>query len=674
MGSEDLSRLIIIVLCVALVNAARSSGRLIYVDAAATGANDGSSWADAYTDLQEALVEANESAPAVVRVAQGTYQPATSPAGDFSATFQLHSQTVLEGGYAGGLEASPNVRDVDRYLTVLSGDLAGNDSAADTWDSPSRDDNCLVVVTGSGTDETAKIDGFTITGALWYGMRTCLGNPHVARCRFTDNANAGIYACDCNSVVTECVFKGNGYKSSLGGIFCAYGDLTVTDCAFVDNQGAAIRNDGTLNLLRCSFTANANPFLAVVENWGNLIARQCSFTSNLTTAVDCQPRVTLIDCRFTDNSSNRAGAVNALGVVTLVGCEFIGNVGSGSAVMAAGDVFTVENCLFAGNSSRFGAGAIDASSPTVMRLSNCTFVGNRGRPSAIRRSSPSPPTVAEVSQSIVWDGPAPFTEFTAFPPQIALTYCNVQGGYAGEGNVDIDPLFVDPGYWDTNGTPDDANDDIWVAGDYHLKSQAGHWDRAVETWVFDKMTSPCIDAGDPNAPLDDEPFPNGGYANLGAYGGTTEASRSYFGEPVCETHIAGDINGDCKVDDLDMDILMSHWLMPDIGKPNVPPTVVLTSPEDGAELTAPAPIVLQAQASDPDGVVLRVRYALEYRDETTYARGSTSSEDLTNGWQRQWSWSNVDYDGTYTIWAEAVDDSGATGVSRKIHVTLHPSN
>src|SRR5690606_30559576 len=162
--------------------------------------------------------------------------------------------------------------------------------------------------------------------------------------------------------------------------------------------------------------------------------------------------------------------------------------------------------------------------------------------------------------------------------------------------------------WDPNGTPDDPNDDAYVVGDYHLKSQAGHWDRATETWVFDEVTSSCIDAGDPNAPLGAEPFPNGGYVNLGAYRGTLEASRAYFGEPVCETHIAGDINGDCTIDDLDLDILMSHWLMPDIGRANIPPSVVLTSPEDGAEFAYPTPIILQAEASDVDGTVLTVRY------------------------------------------------------------------
>ena len=57
-----------------------------------------------------------------------------------------------------------------------------------------------------------------------------------------------------------------------------------------------------------------------------------------------------------------------------------------------------------------------------------------------------------------------------------------------------------------------------------------------------------------------EPFPNGGKINMGASGGTELASKSYFGKPVCDAVIAGDINGDCKVDDLDLDILELHWL------------------------------------------------------------------------------------------------------------------
>jgi hypothetical protein len=79
-------------------------------------------------------------------------------------------------------------------------------------------------------------------------------------------------------------------------------------------------------------------------------------------------------------------------------------------------------------------------------------------------------------------------------------------------------------------------------------------------WVKDDVTSPCIDSGDPGSPVADEPFPNGGRINMGAYGGTAEASKSYFGLPTCEKVVAGDINGDCRVDFDDLVIMASHWL------------------------------------------------------------------------------------------------------------------
>jgi len=123
-----------------------------------------------------------------------------------------------------------------------------------------------------------------------------------------------------------------------------------------------------------------------------------------------------------------------------------------------------------------------------------------------------------------------------------------------------DPLFATPSRWDPNELVSTPVDDFWVKGDYHLKSQAGRWDPNAGTWVQDDATSPCIDAGDPNSPIGLEPFPNGGRVNMGAYGGTAEASKSCFGGAGCDRIVAGDINGDCRVDWRDMAIMGLHWL------------------------------------------------------------------------------------------------------------------
>jgi len=130
----------------------------------------------------------------------------------------------------------------------------------------------------------------------------------------------------------------------------------------------------------------------------------------------------------------------------------------------------------------------------------------------------------------------------------------------GEGNIDSDPCFADLGHRDDNGTPEESWDDFYISGDYHLKSQAGRWDPNTQTWIIDEVTSLCIDAGDPMTPIGPEPFPNGGIINMGAYGGTTEASKSYFGKPSCEIIVAGDINGDCAVDFKDFVLMALHWL------------------------------------------------------------------------------------------------------------------
>jgi hypothetical protein len=93
--------------------------------------------------------------------------------------------------------------------------------------------------------------------------------------------------------------------------------------------------------------------------------------------------------------------------------------------------------------------------------------------------------------------------------------------------MNADPCFAQLEHLDPNGTPDDPNDDFLVSGDYHLKSQAGRFDPNSGTWVEDEITSPCIDADDPNAPVGQEPSPHGDRINIGAYGGTMEASKSF---------------------------------------------------------------------------------------------------------------------------------------------------
>jgi len=736
MESRILSKGVAVIVCACTAVAFAGPAKVMYVDAGAAGAKTGSSWADAYNSLQDALAAAAAAdKPVEIRVGQGVYKPdqgADITPGDRAATFKLLNGVAIRGGYAGGSRSDPNARDIAIYETILNGDLAGDDGS----EGPRGIDNSLRIVTGSGTDQTAILDGCTITAGLssfdpagtsgdrGAGLMVNAGSPTVLNCRFTgnhasgpggvvtarngaspiltgceflNNEGTGLYcmensnpvltdcrfegnifrgleslhsspvvigcqfvgnrrnairAIDSNSILTDCVFTGSGGKMPEQGIDFVSGRATLTGCAFTGFKDGAMEAPDDLTLVRCTFKDNSGFLAGAVRSYPNR-------------------RLTALECVFAGNDGSIAGAISG-GDMELHDCEFTGNSASGAGAVDGGrERFVATGCVFSGNSSQHGAGAI-SSRAEVQRLSNCTFVGNRGQYGTFD-FLPFGPVPIRLTQCIVRDGPEPLVSRFSEATRISVTYSNVQGGYPGEGNFDVDPCFVDPGGWDPNGTPDDPNDDFWVAGDYHLKSQAGHWDRATETWIRDDVTSACIDAGDPNAPLGTEPFPNGGYVNIGAYAGSAEASKTYFGEPVCENQIAGDINGDCIVDLTDVDILLSHWLMEGAGLVNLPPTITLLSPKDGDELTYPAPILFQAAASDPDGTVLRVKYTMEYRTANSRHTISSTVADPADNWDTTWTWSNIDDDGTYTVWAEAMDDEGAKTATPKIKVTFHPA-
>jgi len=112
-----------------------------------------------------------------------------------------------------------------------------------------------------------------------------------------------------------------------------------------------------------------------------------------------------------------------------------------------------------------------------------------------------------------------------------VTYSNIGGYGSGLGNMDTDPYFVQWGSWiESSGNPSSGSPTepsaIWNPGDYHLQSESGLWEPGNRMWLIDAISSPCIDAGDPNASVGLEIHPNGQRINLGAYGGTVEASRT----------------------------------------------------------------------------------------------------------------------------------------------------
>jgi hypothetical protein len=203
-----------------------------------------------------------------------------------------------------------------------------------------------------------------------------------------------------------------------------------------------------------------------------------------------------------------------------------GRAESAGGIYCSGSSPTICNCLIVGNCaySDTGGGVYCIDSNAIFE--NCTISGNyaslEGAGLYLCNSN------VVIINSIIWDNlPQEIEMACGLGPVIA--HSDIVGSWPEQGNISADPCFMNIGYWDLNGTPKNPDDDFWVDGDYHLKSQAGRWDPNSQSWVIDDVTSPCIDVGDPNSPVGDEPNPNGGRINIGAYGGTPEASMSFHG-------------------------------------------------------------------------------------------------------------------------------------------------
>ncbi|UCG48171.1 MAG: right-handed parallel beta-helix repeat-containing protein [Phycisphaerales bacterium] len=383
------------VCCFALIMlvSTAASGKVIYVDANAPGSSDGTKWADAYVFLQDGLADAdNSEKPVYIKVAEGIYRPDCNSAvplgtGERHATFQLISGVTLFGGFAGFDRADPDERNVGLYQTILSGDLHVNDQPG----FGSYEDNSYHVVTGSGVEPNAVIEGFTIVGGnangtnppdnSGAGMYSDNGFATIALCTFLRNRatvfGAGMYNGGGGPHLSECIFRTNavvGGQSRGGGVYNEQSSATFNDCLFHDNlaegsqcSGGGMHNEASDTILsECTFNINrAEGYLA---RGGGLDEYSSSST--------------LSDCTFSSNSATYTGGGmhNENGSPELTGCSFNGNTAeSGGGVYsdswhdrAAGNLAVFTNCTFSGNSSVVAGGGM-YSIFCDSRLDDCTF-------------------------------------------------------------------------------------------------------------------------------------------------------------------------------------------------------------------------------------------------------------------------------------------------------------
>lgn len=329
---------------------------------------------------------------------------------------------------------------------------------------------------------------------------------------------------------------------------------------------------------------------------------------------------------------------------------------------------TLANCTLSGNSAEMGGGIWNGRG-SASKLTNCILWGNSGSNGADESAQISDLHSAETS---------------------VANYCCVQGwagSLDGIANIDSDPLFVDPN-----------------AGDYHLKSVGWRWDSKRQRWHYDKITSPCIDAGNPGSPLDGEPLSVPGdpinkwginlRINMGAYGGTAEASM-----PPYDWTLLGDLTNDGIVNTRDFAVQAQYWMktenplktsmieagaagqLGDLSRNGVvdttdlallaedwlkyikPPVVNIISPQDGTVFfTQLIAIEIEADAWDLNGSVVKVEFFVN-------GRKINEDHDGSDGWKAEWT----EYArGPYTLTAIATDSSGVTATSPPVRVRVIP--
>ncbi len=379
---------------VALIPGTALAGSVLYVNASVSGgAADGSSWTDAYADLQSALSTAASGDE--VWVAAGTYTPTAGT--DRSATFALKSGVALYGGFA-GTETLRSQRDWVANHTILSGDIGSPNNSGD---------NSYHVVTADGVT-LAVLDGFTVTlgnagDGNGGGMHTATGSVTVANVVFSSNAAAhggGMYNDSGSPTLTNVAFNSN-YAMNFGGGMCSMlGSAVLTNVSF-DWNDAGSGGGGMYN-------GASSP--------------------------------TLTDVTFTSNYGWRGGGIRGyMSSPTLTRVTFrtnsAGAEGGGLYAEGGSPVFT--NAVLSGNNAPDGGGvSVEGGSPVFTNVSFSQNIADRGGAIYSLGSSPT------LTNCILW-GDTGYAAGAELYGGATITYSDVKGGNEGTGNVDADPLFLD---------------------------------------------------------------------------------------------------------------------------------------------------------------------------------------------------------------------------------------
>ena len=354
-----------------------------------------------------------------------------------------------------------------------------------------------------GEDESSKLEGFTIRYATGYGIY-CSGSsptitecillmngegfgiidssPAVSNCTISGNPDGrGVYLSNSDAILSGCTIEGNTKDSYGGGIYCGlYSNPTITDCTIEGNSaergGGIYCSSSSPTISDCMISGNT----ASNDYDGDGGGIYCYYSS-----------LTITNCIISGNMADNDGGgifCRDFSSPTITKCTFTGN----SAYNWGGGIGcnnysspSISNCIFTGNYGSYGGGGISCYSNDSPSITHCTLTGNSGgsRSGGVSCYFSSFPTI---TNCILWnDTPEEIYVYEDSDSDPVVTYSDIQGGWEGEGNIDVDPLFFNP-----------DNDD------YHLS-----------------IDSPCIDTGIGTSVTDDfegDARPWGDWFDIGA--------------------------------------------------------------------------------------------------------------------------------------------------------------
>ncbi|HEX4118984.1 MAG TPA: Ig-like domain-containing protein [Verrucomicrobiae bacterium] len=361
----------------------------IYVNASASAGGNGLSWATAFRTIQQAMASSLlDSCESQVWVARGQYSLGAG------GSILMRSGVELLGGFA-GTETNVSQRNPGGNTTVLNGTSSASAVTADGTQAP--------------CNFSAILDGFTVSSTGYApGISVSDASPTIRNCSFVNNSYVAIEVDGASPLIQNCVFDNGAYTPVL-------------------------LNDGSSAVISgCNFTGNV--------------------TDNSSTIGNNDSTVTIIGCTFADNNGVGGGLVNESdGNAIVLDSIFIGNsAGAGAALENLGGGIEVTNCIFARNSSYNGGAIYNAGNLSVV---NSTFYQNAVQSfggSGVEMESGS----GGIYNSIFWQNSVG-TFATLESAQIdsnsgaalVISHCLVQGlnQFAGNANLDLDPLFLDPG-------------------------------------------------------------------------------------------------------------------------------------------------------------------------------------------------------------------------------------